>query len=97
MKLPRGVSAERLTRALERLGYAVIRQKGSHIRLFHEKAPTHSISVPLHNPLKIGTFHGFLVEVAQAQSVSIQKILDLLSVLDHLRLGPAAFGESARE
>jgi predicted RNA binding protein YcfA (HicA-like mRNA interferase family) len=78
MKLPRGVSAERLIRALERLGYAVIRQKGSHIRLFHEAAPTHSISVPLHNPLKIGTFHGILVEVAQAQSVSIQDILNLL-------------------
>ena len=78
MKLPRGVSADKLIRALERLGYAVIRQKGSHIRLFHEAAPTHSISVPLHDPLKIGTFHGILVEVAQAQSVSIQDILDLL-------------------
>jgi predicted RNA binding protein YcfA (HicA-like mRNA interferase family) len=72
MKLPRGVSADRLIRALERLGYAVIRQKGSHLRLFHEAAPTHSISVPLHDPLKIGTFHGILVEVAQAQSISIQ-------------------------
>jgi predicted RNA binding protein YcfA (HicA-like mRNA interferase family) len=78
MKLPRGVSAERLIRALERIGYTVIRQKGSHIRLFHEAAPAHSISVPLHNPLKIGTFHGILIEVAKAQSVSIQEILDLL-------------------
>jgi predicted RNA binding protein YcfA (HicA-like mRNA interferase family) len=78
MKLPRGVSAGRLIHALERLGYAVIRQKGSHARLFHQAAPAHSISVPLHDPLKIGTFHGILVEVAQAQSVSIQEILDLL-------------------
>lgn len=78
MKLPRGVSADWLIRALERLGYVVIRQKGSHIRLFHETAPTHSISVPLHDPLKIGTFHGILVEVAQAQSISIQNIIDLL-------------------
>jgi predicted RNA binding protein YcfA (HicA-like mRNA interferase family) len=78
MKLPRGVSAARLIHALERLGYAVIRQKGSHVRLFHEAAPTHSISVPLHDPLKIGTFHGILAEVAQAQSISMQDILDLL-------------------
>jgi predicted RNA binding protein YcfA (HicA-like mRNA interferase family) len=78
MKLPRGVSADRLIRALERLGYSVIRQKGSHVRLFHEVAPTHSISVPLHDPLKIGTFHGILVEVAQVQSISIQEILELL-------------------
>jgi predicted RNA binding protein YcfA (HicA-like mRNA interferase family) len=78
MKLPRGVSADRLIRALEKLGYTVIRQKGSHIRLVHQAAPTHSISVPNHDPLKIGTFHGVLVEVARAQSVSIQDILDLL-------------------
>ena|ERR1017187_2933722 len=53
MKLPRGVSAERLIRALERLGYAVIRQKGSHIRLFHQAAPTQfdlgSIARPAQN------------------------------------------------
>ena len=36
MKLPRGVSADRLIRALERLGYEVIRQKGSHVRLRHD-------------------------------------------------------------
>jgi predicted RNA binding protein YcfA (HicA-like mRNA interferase family) len=78
VKLPRGVSADQLIRALERLGYAVIRQKGSYIRLFHQAAPTHSISVPLHDQLKIGTFHGILVEGARAQSVSIQDILDLL-------------------
>ena len=78
MKLPRGVSAGRLIHALEKLGYTVIRQKGSHIRLFHEASPVHSISVPLHDPLKIGTFHGILVEVARVQSVSIQNILDLL-------------------
>jgi predicted RNA binding protein YcfA (HicA-like mRNA interferase family) len=78
MKLPRGVSADRLIRALEKLGYTVIRQKGSHIRLFHQAAPTHSISVPNHDTLKIGTFRGILAEVARAQSVSIQDILDLL-------------------
>ena len=78
MKLPRGVSADRLIGALEKFGYEKIRQKGSHVRLFHTTAPTHSISVPLHDPLKIGTFHGILAEVAQAQSISIQDILDLL-------------------
>ena len=78
MKLPRAVSASRLIRALGGLGYAVIRQKGSHIRLLHKSAPTHSISVPNHDPLKIGTFHGILAEVAQAQSIPIRAILDLL-------------------
>ena len=72
------MSAQRLIRALERLGYTVIRQKGSHIRLSHQATPVHSISVPLHDPLKIGTFHGILAEVAQAQSISLQDILNLL-------------------
>jgi predicted RNA binding protein YcfA (HicA-like mRNA interferase family) len=78
MKLPRGVSADRLIRALQRLGYTAIRQKGSHVRLLHEGPPAHSISVPLHNPIKTGTFRGILSDVAQARSISIQSIVDLL-------------------
>jgi predicted RNA binding protein YcfA (HicA-like mRNA interferase family) len=78
MKLPRGISADRLIRALEHLGYTVIRQKGSHVRLFHAGPPAHSISVPLHNPIKTGTFHGILSDVAQSRSISIQSIVDLL-------------------
>ncbi len=78
MKLPRGVSADRLIRALEHLGYVVTRQKGSHIRLIHDGYPAHSITVPHHDPLKTGTLHGILSEVAQAQSISIQSIVELL-------------------
>ena len=77
MKLPRGLSADRVIRALERLGYDVIRQKGSHVRLRHEGPPAHTITVPLHNPLKIGTLHGILSEVAQMRSVTIESIADL--------------------
>jgi len=50
MKLPRGVSADRVIRAEERLGYEVIRQKGGHIRLRHEGPPIHAITVPLQQP-----------------------------------------------
>ena len=78
MKLPRGVSADRVIRALERLGYEVIRQKGSHVRLRHEGPPAHAITVPLHNPLKTGTLHGSLSEVAQMRSLTIESIADLL-------------------
>jgi len=46
MKLPRGVSGERLVRALKRLGYIQVRQKGSHARLRHNGPPVHSITVP---------------------------------------------------
>jgi predicted RNA binding protein YcfA (HicA-like mRNA interferase family) len=56
----------------------VIRQKGSHVRLFHPGPPGHSITVPLHNPIKIGTLHSILAEVTQQRSISIESIVDLL-------------------
>ena len=78
MKLPRGVSGEGLVRALEQLGYSVIRQKGSHMRMRHEGPPVHSITVPLHNPLKTGTLHGILSEVAQVRSMTVEDLAKLL-------------------
>ena len=77
MKAPRSVSGDSLIRALERLGYEVMRQKGSHVRLRHEGPPAHTITVARHNPLKMGTLHGILSEVAQMRSVSIESIAEL--------------------
>jgi len=78
MKLPRGVSADRLIRALERLGYKTIRQKGSHVRLRHDGPPAHSVTVPLHNPMKTGTLHSIVSEVAQMRSISMESLVELL-------------------
>jgi predicted RNA binding protein YcfA (HicA-like mRNA interferase family) len=78
MKLPRGVSGDRLVRVLERLGYAVIRQKGSHVRMRHDGPPIHMITVPLHNPLKTGTLHSILSDVAQMRSINIETIIEML-------------------
>ena len=78
MKLPRGVPGDRLIHLLTGLGYAVIRQKGSHVRLRHEGPPAHTITVPRHNSLKIGTLHGILIEVAQARSITIESLAGLL-------------------
>jgi predicted RNA binding protein YcfA (HicA-like mRNA interferase family) len=78
MKVPRGVSADRLIRALERVGYQVIRQRGSHVRLGHDGPPAHLITVPLHNPLKTGTLHGILTEVARMRSVAVESLAELI-------------------
>ncbi len=64
MKLPRGVSANRLIRALEQLR--------------HEDPPVHMITVPLHNSLKTGTLHGILSEVALMRSVEVESLAELL-------------------
>jgi predicted RNA binding protein YcfA (HicA-like mRNA interferase family) len=78
VKLPRDVSGDRLIRALEYLGYKVVRQKGSHVRLRHEGPPAHAITVPLHNPVKIGTLHGILTEVGLMRSINIESLIELL-------------------
>lgn len=78
MKLPRGVNGDRLVTALERPGYEVVRQKGSHVRMRNAGPPVHLITVPLHFPLKTGTLHGILVEVAHARSIAVESIAALL-------------------
>lgn len=80
MKLPRGVSADRLIRTLEHLGYGVIRQKGSHVRLRHQGPPAHTITVPLHNPLKTGTLRGILGEVVNLPPGLRQTVKTLFAV-----------------
>jgi len=77
MRVPRGVAGT-VVRVLERLGYSTIRQKGSHVRMRHEGPPAHAVTVPLNDPLKTGTLHCILAEVAQMRSISIEDIVDLL-------------------
>lgn len=78
MRLPRGVSGDCVIRALERVGYTVIRQKGSHVRLRHAGPPVHAITVLLHDPLKTGTLQGILSEVAQMRSITLESVVDSL-------------------
>jgi predicted RNA binding protein YcfA (HicA-like mRNA interferase family) len=63
---------------LQHLGYTIVRQKGSHVRLCHSGPPEHLITVPLHNPLKTGTLHGILAEVAQVRAVEVETLAELL-------------------
>jgi predicted RNA binding protein YcfA (HicA-like mRNA interferase family) len=55
MKLPRDLSGEALAKALEKLGYTMDRQTGSHIRLTTQENGEHHITIPNHSPIKIGT------------------------------------------
>ncbi len=78
MKLPRGVSGDRLIRTLQQAGYSIVRRKGSHVRLEHPGPPAHGVTIPLHNPLKAGTLHGILTEVALVRSISVESLAQLL-------------------
>ena len=52
-KLPR-VSARQAIAAFETLGYEVVRQRGSHIRLRHPEGKRQPLTVPNHREIKTG-------------------------------------------
>jgi predicted RNA binding protein YcfA (HicA-like mRNA interferase family) len=64
MRLPREISGEELARLLERYGYAITRQTGSHMRLTTTLQGEHHITIPSHKYLKIGTLSAVLSDVA---------------------------------
>src|SRR6266404_7155341 len=60
MKLPRDISGADLARALSVLGYRTTRETGSHLRLSTEEAGQHHVTIPNHDPIKVGTLAGIL-------------------------------------
>ena len=64
MKLPRDLSGAGLAKLLSVRGYRMTRQTGSHLRLTTELPSQHHITVPAHDPLKVGTLAGILGDVA---------------------------------
>jgi predicted RNA binding protein YcfA (HicA-like mRNA interferase family) len=78
MKLPRDLSGADLAKALARVGYRVTRQSGSHIRLTTSSPSQHHVTVPAHDPLKIGTLAGILSDVADHLKVSREDLLQKL-------------------
>jgi predicted RNA binding protein YcfA (HicA-like mRNA interferase family) len=78
MKLPRDISGQTLAKALLKLGYEPTRQTGSHIRLTTQLNGEHHVTVPAHNPLKIGTLNAILQAVAQHFELTRDALLKLL-------------------
>lgn len=75
MKLPRDVSGEQLVKKLERLGYRITRQTGSHIRLTCDAPAQHHVTIPHHNPLRLGTLSGILGDVATYLKISREELI----------------------
>lgn len=78
MKIPRDLSGEKLAKLLKKLGYFVSRQKGSHIRLTTQNPSEHHITIPNHDPLKLGTLHAILTDVASHHQMEKEALLKLL-------------------
>lgn len=78
MKLPRNVSSRELIKLLGKIGYEITRQKGSHIRLTCSYPNTHHITIPDHDPIKIGTLSAILFDVAGSRNQSKEELINQL-------------------
>lgn len=79
MKLPRDLDARRLVNALKaRLGYELTRQEGSHMRLTTHQNGKHSVTVPAHDPVRVGTLATILDQVAKHFEITRAELLTLL-------------------
>jgi predicted RNA binding protein YcfA (HicA-like mRNA interferase family) len=73
------ISGEKLLKVLVRLGYEIIRQRGSHVRLRKlTAAGDHNITVPLHNELAKGTLKDILSQVSIWNGISEDALIEMI-------------------
>lgn len=69
------IKGARLVAVLLKMGFKVIRQKGSHAQLMHPNAPGRVLTIPISNKtLRKGT----LIAVLKQAGISLQQFLDVL-------------------
>lgn len=78
MKIPRDISAKELREKLKAFGYSESRQKGSHIMMVSHLEGEHHLTVPNHDPVRIGTFAKIINQVAHHFKISRDKVLERL-------------------
>ena len=72
-KLP-AISGKKVIKKLKKLGYSVVRQKGSHVRLRNsDDLNRKPITVPIHKIIK----PGFLHQIIKDANSSVEKFIDL--------------------
>jgi len=78
VRLPRDLTGADLVTRLSKLGYRQTRQTGSHVRLTCETPKQHHVTIPLHDPLRIGTLAAILADVAEAHGMERDALLERL-------------------
>ena len=72
-KLP-VISAQRLCKALEKIGYHVDHQTGSHMILRNENPPYRRLTVPKHKEIAKGTLRA----ITRQAGLSVEELVSLL-------------------
>ena len=80
MRMPRNLSGMELAVLLRRrYGYNFTRQRGSHMRLTSAyMGYAHNVSVPRHNPLRVGTLDDILGDVAEYLEIGQDELMQEL-------------------
>jgi len=77
-KLPQ-VDGKELVRLLNKLGYEVIRQRGSHVRLVKSSAlGEHKITIPMHKDLAKETLNSILTQVSLWNNITKDELIEML-------------------
>jgi len=78
-KMPRDISGRELAKLLHIYEYKIEREKGSHIRLVStHKQSEHKITIPDHQPIKIGTLNNILNDISSYLEISKQELINEL-------------------
>lgn len=80
MRLRRDLSGRALIALLAELDYQPTRQTGSHVRLTTDRCGQHHVTIPLHDPLRLGTLAAILNAVATHHGLSRDELLGMLKL-----------------
>jgi predicted RNA binding protein YcfA (HicA-like mRNA interferase family) len=72
-KTPTNLSAIEVVKALEKIGFVVKRQRGSHIVMRRDRPPGR-VTVPAHKAIRIGTLRAILHQAG----ISVEELIALL-------------------
>lgn len=72
-RLPRTLSGQQVRKAVEKVGFTLSRQRGSHMILYRDD-PRARVVIPDHKEIRIGT----LQQILQDANLSVDDFLDLL-------------------
>ena len=79
-KIPRDINGKELVKILGKLGYKEIRRTSSHIRLAANISNklTHNITIPDHDPIKIGTLNNIISDLADNLKIEKKELVEKL-------------------
>ncbi|HEY5463971.1 MAG TPA: type II toxin-antitoxin system HicA family toxin [Hanamia sp.] len=78
MRLPRDISPRVFIQLVKKFGYQVTRQSGSHIQLTTFLDGQHHITIPNHNPIRVGTLSTILLKIGIHFNKTKEEIADEL-------------------